>query len=381
VASIKKRADGIWRARYRDDAGREHARHFARKVDAQRWIDEVTASVVTGNYVDPKAGKITLRTYFGQWSARQVWVPSTVQGMNLAVDSTTFADLPLGAIRRSHLEAWVKQMTADGLAPGTVGTRFRNVRSVFRAATKDRVIGADPSEGITLPRQRRAEHAMTIPTPQQVGEIIAAAEVWFRPFIGLCAFAGLRLGEAAAVKIDDIDFLRRTLKVSRQVQRRAGHGIEIRAPKYGSERTVYLPDALVTMLSEYVRNIGVQQDGWLFVGLDAAPPHSNTINRWWRRALRDAGLQPPAADKAKSRRQSAAFHLHDLRHFYASGLIAQGCDVVTVQRALGHASATTTLGVYSHLWPTAEDRTRKAAAAMMSAAFEVPADSVRTEGE
>jgi integrase len=53
--------------------------------------------------------------------------------------------------------------------------------------------------------------------------------------------------------------------------------------------------------------------------------------------------------------------LHDLRHFYASGLIASGCDVVTVQRALGHATATTTLNTYSHLWPTAEDRTRRAA--------------------
>lgn len=47
MASIKKRPDGIWRARYRDEAGKEHARHFKRKVDAQDWLNEVTASVVT----------------------------------------------------------------------------------------------------------------------------------------------------------------------------------------------------------------------------------------------------------------------------------------------------------------------------------------------
>jgi integrase len=69
--------------------------------------------------------------------------------------------------------------------------------------------------------------------------------------------------------------------------------------------------------------------------------------------------------------------LHDLRHFYASGLIAAGCDVVTVQRALGHRSATITLNTYSHLWPSAEDRTRKAAAAMMAETLGV-ADSART---
>jgi integrase len=58
--------------------------------------------------------------------------------------------------------------------------------------------------------------------------------------------------------------------------------------------------------------------------------------------------------------------LHDLRHFYASGLIASGYDVVTVQRALGHTSATTTLSTYSQLWPSAEDRTRAAAQALFA---------------
>ena len=45
------------------------------------------------------------------------------------------------------------------------------------------------------------------------------------------------------------------------------------------------------------------------------------------------------------------FTLHDLRHFYASGLIAAGCDVVTVQHALGHSPPTITLNTYVHLWP------------------------------
>jgi hypothetical protein len=48
MASIAKRSDGKWRARYRDDVGRQHAQHFGRKVDAQRWLDEVTAAVITG---------------------------------------------------------------------------------------------------------------------------------------------------------------------------------------------------------------------------------------------------------------------------------------------------------------------------------------------
>jgi hypothetical protein len=54
MASVRKRTDGQWRARYRDRAGSERAQHFARKVDAQRWIDEITTALVTGNNVDPK---------------------------------------------------------------------------------------------------------------------------------------------------------------------------------------------------------------------------------------------------------------------------------------------------------------------------------------
>lgn len=61
-------------------------------------------------------------------------------------------------------------------------------------------------------------------------------------------------------------------------------------------------------------------------------------------------------------------------------VFAAGCDVVSVQRALGHKSATVTLATYAHLWPTAEDRTRAAAAAMLAETLQ-SADSVRTVGK
>lgn len=66
MASIRKRPDGKWRARYRDADGKEHAKHFTRKIDAQGWLDDVTAAVVTGQYVDPRAGRITYRQWYQQ---------------------------------------------------------------------------------------------------------------------------------------------------------------------------------------------------------------------------------------------------------------------------------------------------------------------------
>jgi integrase len=86
----------------------------------------------------------------------------------------------------------------------------------------------------------------------------------------------------------------------------------------------------------------------------------------------------PVATVSRETVAMEGFTLHDLRHYYASGLIAAGCDVVTVQHALGHSSSTIALKTCSHLWPKAEDRTRNAAEGLMAAANAEVADSART---
>ncbi|MFW5472308.1 tyrosine-type recombinase/integrase [Knoellia sp. CPCC 206450] len=350
MASIAKRPDGRWRARYRDDGGKEHAKHFPRKIDAQRWLDSVTASFVRGDYVDPQAGSISLRDFYNAWASRQVWAMGTRSAMDLAIGS--FPNLPLRRLRRSDVELWVKGMDQSGLAPGTIHTRVQNVRAVLRAAVADNLIAKDPSAGVALPRRRRREASMSIPPPEVVGRLMDATQ--HAPLIAVCAFAGLRLGEAAALKPEDLDVEARTLAVRRQVQRGPAATVEIKSPKAGSERVVFIPESLVTLLEKHLDSTARTE--WMFADDGQLPPHQNTVGHWWRSACKTVGV---------------SYRLHDLRHFYASGLIAAGCDVVTVQRALGHARATTTLDTYSHLWPTAEDRTRKAAGELL-------ADSLRT---
>ncbi|MFC4903454.1 tyrosine-type recombinase/integrase [Kocuria oceani] len=364
MASIQRRENGSWRARYRDGDGREHARHFPRKMDAQAWLDEVTTAVRTGRYVDPAHDRETLAGYYAEFVARQVWTAGTRAAAGTAVASCSFASVPFGKLRRSHVEAWVKGMS-EALAPSTVRTRYNYVKIIVRAAVADRRLAEDVTRGVRLPATRKREHAMVVPTPGEVRRVLEAADEHYAPLFALCAFAGLRLGEAAGVQLGDVDFLRRTLHVSRQVQRASAGTVEVRAPKYGSERDVYLPEPLVHLLASHVEAGVIGAEGWLFRGPNGNPPDRAAVGYWWRKATTAAG---------------AEFRLHDLRHFYASGLIAAGCDVVTVQRALGHSNASITLGTYSHLWPTAEDTTRRAAAGLMGQVFGAPADSVRTDG-
>src|SRR6185312_7589169 len=140
MASIQKRPDGRWRARYRDETGKEHARHFPRKIDAQKWLDGVTASVVTGRYVDPRAGNLTFATWFATWEERQVWARGTKLSAAQALQSTTFSDVPMKKILPLHVQEWATGMAKRGLAPKTIKVRANFVRSAFIAAVKNKII-------------------------------------------------------------------------------------------------------------------------------------------------------------------------------------------------------------------------------------------------
>jgi integrase len=84
----------------------------------------------------------------------------------------------------------------------------------------------------------------------------------------------------------------------------------------------------------------------------------------WRASTkgRTAGTEPAGGSTPEGRRRPATSTatFHDLRHFYASLLIANGCSVKAVQKRLGHQSAMETLDTYGHLWPDRDDETREA---------------------
>ena len=156
------------------------------------------------------------------------------------------------------------------------------------------------------------------------------------------------------------------ISVAQQVQGATAVTTTIEAPKYGSERIVYVLADLTDLLAAHVKARGISQpEEHLFRRPTGELHNRGSAGAQWRLIRRAARL--PATMK-----------LHTLRHTYASNLIAAGCDVVTVQRALGHTLPSITLNVYPHLWPSAEDKMRAAAKSFMSAVWDPPADSLRT---
>lgn len=358
MASVARRGDG-WRARYRDAAGREHARHFQRKVDAQRWLDEVTAAVVTGTYVDPRAGRQTFREYAERWRAAQVHRPSTAAYTETMLRRHVYPALgstPLADVQPSDVQAWVKALSAT-LAPSTVGIVHGVVSGIFRAAVRDRRLVGNPCEGTRLPRVERAQ---VVPlTIEEVRRLEEAVPARFRALVTLSAGTGMRQGECLGLTVDRVDFLRRELRVDRQLVTPPKGPPAFGPPKtLASVRTIPLPatvlDALAAHLAEY------PAADLVFTTEEGAPIRRPSFSRVWRPAATAAGL---STDRT----------FHDLRHFYASLLIRHGESIKTVQARLGHASAAETLDTYAHLWPDSDDRTRAAIDSAFSAA-----DSLRT---
>lgn len=355
MASVKRRPDGKWRARYRDVEGREHAKHTATKREAEQWLIAQQAAIQRGEHVDVDAGRQPFAAYYEAWMARQVWTGGTAISYRTTLGCLTFGDVPIGRVQRSHVESWVKQLQTRGLAASTIRVRHSHANAVLRSAARDRVIGHNPADGVTLPRTRRRDVAMVVPTQEQVGTLLDALDPTLRALAAVAAFGGLRIGEACALQLGDVDFLPRKIRVRRQVRPNG----EVTPPKHGGERDIAAADTLLEILARHAEVHGVTTAGWLFPGRFDGPVSSSRARAAWRRANAEHGW---------------SFDFHDLRHFYASGLIAAGCDVVTVQRALGHSAPSITLDAYSHLWPTGEDRTRAAADALARAACGPSAD-------
>lgn len=365
MASIKQRPDGVWRARYRDVAGKEHAKHFPLKRDAQRWLDEVTTSVVSGQYVDPKAAQTTFRAYADRWLEAQVHKPATATLYKGHLERHAYpvlGDLPLGSILTTTVQGWVKRLSVGdvetgqkALQPATVGVVYTIVASIFRAAVHDRKLAATPCKKIKLPT---VEKTRVMPlTTEQVSALEAAVPKELRALVILAAGTGMRQGEMLGLTRDRLRLLGKNpaVTVDRQLVTKTGGETDFAPPKTeASRRDIPLPRVVVTALNEHLASYDVGAEDLVFTWL-GRPITRQRFGRMWRPAAAVAGLTVETGTG-----------VHALRHYYASLLIRYGESVKTVQSRLGHKSASETLNVYSHMWVDSDDRTREAVDSVLS---------------
>ncbi|WP_342469310.1 tyrosine-type recombinase/integrase [Promicromonospora iranensis] len=424
MSSIKKRPNGKWRARYRDADKQEHSRHFDRKTDAQRWLDEVTTSIVTGQYVHPKAGDITFYDYAETWRTIASHRESSADLVRRHFTNHVYPAIGqkrLKNITPSDIRSLDKTL-GEKLAPATVVVIHRYVSAVLASAVRDRKIPVSPTVTVTAPKPGKKK---VVPLSTEV--VFSLRDVVpdrYRALVVTTAGTGLRQGEVFGLTLDRVDLMRRTMTVDRQLV-----SVNGARPAFGelkteaSEREIPLPQTVVDAIAAHLATYPTGADGLIFTNSEGGALRRSGFNEIWTAARRTvlaafawldaspedrvgsvakalgtstakagalvvqaraAGLVPPddasptlieSARAALGDLPRGAMVFHDLRHYYASLLIRRGASVKVVQARLGHKSAAETLDTYSHLWPDDDDRTRDAVDSVLGA---VLADSLRT---
>ena len=352
VDKVVTRDGTKYRARWRDPDGSQKSRSFMRKVDADRFARRTEYDINVGGYVDPHAGRLSVRTYAEEWRKAQLQhSESTARDVELALRVHLYPVLgekPIASVRPSEVQGWVAGLTKT-LAPATVTKTYSFLATMMKAALRDGLIAKTACVDINLPK---VEKKRVVPLGvDQVAALIDAAPTPYRALLHFFAGTGARAREGFGVTVDRFDFLRRQVTFDRQLATRDGSAAW-KAPKTpASVRTVPLDDGVLAAVADHLAVSPATTNGLIFRfpsgrALEVGRAYGDASRAgWFRKAARVAGL-------------SDEITLHDLRHFYASLLIRNGASVKTVQARLGHKSAQETLDTYGHLWPDADEQTR-----------------------
>jgi integrase len=353
MASIEKRTRGgksRWYARYRDPTGRQRTKTFDRKLDAERFVTRTEASKLVGSYVDVKAAARSFADL-----AEEHWC---THAHNLAEDTTrprkrsvldrhilpVLGHYPIGAIKPSTMSASVATWSQT-LAPGTVGQVLRQVRQILDAAVADGLIASNPAKAVRAPTapRRRDVHL----SDDDVRAVLEATPPDYRALVITLAGLGLRISEACGLRVQDVDFLHKFVRV-RQQRRPSGTMGQLKTGS--SSREIPADDTVLEAIAEQIR-LRRRSDGLVFSSANAKPLTKSIAGHVFDGIELSTGL---------------TLSPHSLRHYFGSSLISRGVSVVAVSRWLGHSSPEITWRVYSYLMPTDEEVGRTAMRATMS---------------
>ena len=271
----------------------------------------------------------------------------------------TFGERRINFITSMEIERWLADMqtriaprTGERYSSASVHGAYVALSKVFAYALKHRLIAVNPCTVVDKPRIERSEQVFL--APEEVAAVAAELDA-SHPYgliVRFAAYTGLRAGELAALRVRDVNLMRRHVEVRRTVQRAKG-GWVVGTPKSArSVRDVPLPGFLVQELSEYLAAHPHRADpsAALWPGR-LQGGHGDSRNRVdWSRPFDVSSVYRYYFKPTLAKLGFRSARWHDLRHFYASACAAQGIDIRKVSRWMGHANINTTDSIYTHLF-------------------------------
>ena len=384
VEDLWKTADGSpsaragegarWRVRWWEEqvqadgslTRKQRARSFRKKPDAEAFSTKVEHEQRAGTYRPPERAETPFAEVAAEWLKAHLDVKAATfrrydRELRMYV-LPRFGTTPIGRVTRAQVSDWVadlargdakaRYITRGSGEMGDIGpmrkplgaASIQHLHTVLVAvlgwAVETDRIAANPATRVRLPRIVDPEQVYL--SHEQIEALGNAAEDVATPadrsLVLLLAYTGLRINEALALTIADVDIKQRRIGVSQTWTEDLDGKRVLGPPKTHERRKVPLPAFLALDLAGLIKDRA--STAWLFESPRGGHVHDNNWRaRVWRYAVHDAGLD------------GMGLTPHKLRHTAASAAIAAGADVKVVQLMLGHKDATETLNRYGHLWP------------------------------
>ena len=368
---ILKRPNGKWRVQVKHRGRVVADRTFVRRGDAVRWEMEQKRLLLSGEFVSPSAGRITVAELAddyrdsrkGQVSVRAWESDESALRVHIV---PAFGRLPISSISSVQVERFLTDLAVSRSVRTAARVRT-TLRGLFRYAVRTHRLPKSPAEDVPLPRpdSRTGKVVEVDPfTLDQLLEVVEAQREHAKRYAEITlvlALTGVRFGELRGLRVRDlvaVPYAGLLVKRSIPQSGRTGAVIERATTKSGRSRLVPLTERVRPVVESWAA--GRDPDDLLFPAPEGGYLHAQN----WRRAVHwtttGLGRRP-----------------HDLRHTAASLWIAAGVDIKTVSAWLGHSTAKLTLDTYGHLMGTDADR---AALARVNKALGKPQDGATTQG-
>lgn len=248
----------------------------------------------------------------------------------------TFGEKQCCLLQSKDIYRFIEQKIRGGLSVRYISDIIVLLKSIFKYASHEYRI-RNVLNGIVMPKRRTPE--VKLLSKEQQGDLISYINNNPSPTnlgIALSLITGLRIGEICALQWSDIDMKKRTLNVSKTIQRiqctdgKSKTKLVITEPKSASSvREIPIPECIVSMLSRFYGD----PDAYILSGTQK-PVEPRTMQYRFTRILKNVNLP--------------SIHFHALRHMFATNCISLGFDVKTLSEILGHSSVEITLNRYVH---------------------------------
>jgi integrase len=322
---------------FRDGRGSVTSRTYPRLRDALDKQAELRGQRSRGDLLDASLSRKTMNELWDYFVATSRVKPSTMHyyenSWRVHVEPI-LGSRRLRDVRRADLERFY----ADVETRRTVATRRavqQLVRRLFAVAVSSEWISRNPSAGIAMPSA--AEREPRFLTKQEVAAIADAVPRRYRALVWTLAVSGIRIGEATAVRVKNVNGVIRVVENSPEVK---GKKIAGTPKTRGSRRDVPVPSFLRRMLREHIETYSnvFDPEAFVFTAVSGGQVRQgNFLRRVFKPAAEVVGINPIPT-------------VHDLRHTAAALMLSNGMSPYEVARLLGHASVKMVEERYGHLY-------------------------------